>query len=57
MEACAKGGAAVVCTAFESYHGSITLSMAALAAVASSPQSVAGHVTTAHRGDVQRLIR
>ena len=57
MEGCARGGAAVACTAFESYHASESLSRAALAAVASSPQSVAGHKPTAHRGDVRWLIR
>ena len=36
MEAYARGGAAVVCTAFESCHERKTLSRAALAAVASS---------------------
>ena len=43
MEACAKGGAAVVCTGIESCHASKTLSAAALSAVSSSPKSVAGH--------------
>ena len=50
MVACAQGGAAEACTAFESYRGSQTLSMAALAAVASSPQCVVGHEPRVHTG-------
>ena len=57
MEAYARGGAAMACTAFESYYGSKTLSVAALAAVASSPHCAALHATKKHRGDAQWPIR
>ena len=48
MVACAKGGPAVACAEFESGSASKTLSKAALGAVASIRQSVAGLKPTAH---------
>ena len=56
MEACAQGGGASACAAFESWQAGATLFELRLPPFASCPHCAAHHPSTAHPPDAQRLI-
>ena len=57
MEACAQGGAASACAAFESWQAGATLFELRLPPFPSLPYCAARHATTAHLRHAQWLIR